>query len=220
MLELLTTREDTVELPLACDPAMQRANPPIISDGEVIDAPLLRYVLTADTAALTIPPGAMVATIRGIDEPTKRACAREAGRASFGGEQVYRRVMGAVAGGADLAAQLDALSAEDLALWEVHADWSRRWYAAMVRARCVCLRTPDGIIPGDELAARLSVRPTAMGERILREVGDLILRLNTLDPTAPRFSATSSGEATATTPSGSATAATATSSAETGAAAS
>ena len=207
MLDLLTTADAAVTLPLGCDPAMARANPASIVDGH-LDAPLLRYTATLDWEPLVIPPDAMLATVRPADEVSKREAQREAGRPTFCGQQVYQRVMGEIAEGADMAVTLDALTSDDAALYEAHSAWVRRWHLAIIRRCCVSLQTPSGTVEGTELARSLERRTTPLGEAVIRDVAGLCLRVAALGKAMPRSCATSSGAPGSTPGSGSAAAAT------------
>ena len=226
MLDLLTTTDETVTLPLGCDPALQRANPARVIDGE-LDSPLLRYAVTLDVEGLTVPPEALRATVMGASEDVKRAALAEAGRQSFQAERLYRRVLGEATTaedfGAELAARVDALAARvdalaarvdaltdaEFSLYQQHAAWMRRWHLALIRRCCVELHTPDGVIPGPMLADRLAERTTALGEAVIRDVASLCLRVGSLGKVMPRSCATSSGAPTTTPVSGSAADATA-----------
>lgn len=86
-----TATPDYVELPLACDPSVQAANP--APPGGL--SPLVRYLETSDADGVTVPEDASIATVRALSRQELRAASMVVRRREAD-ERVYERVAGAI----------------------------------------------------------------------------------------------------------------------------
>lgn len=206
MIEIFVTTDDTTEIPLASDPAMVRANPPVVVDDQVVDAPLARYRLTGDTDGLVVPDDAIRVVLRCLSMPELRQCERRAGRYSQAGQLLARRVLArtgelaqeGVAGARRVA--LAELTPEEADLWDQHNAWISARDFEVAALAILEVRHQGVSQPGPALVAEVRRRGTGLGEELVVEAAAHALRLATLGKVERPSSGSPSGPNTRTTP--------------------
>jgi len=207
MLDLFTTLDEEIVIPLASDPVVAAENPIVRNEeGAIIAAPLAQYRLSGDVGVLRVPPEATLVRLRCLSLPRLRELERQAGEYSHAGQSITTRVLARTEELAlDGRRQAHALARAELTeaewrLYHSHNSWTARRDRLIARECVVAFERGGDVLPGSMAIDAVEANGSPAGEAMLAEAAIHVIRLATLGKAPKPSFATLSGANTQTTP--------------------